>query len=1337
MKSSRFGKCFFAILLLCVFVTVRGWAQTGTTSLRGTVTDKTGASVGTAKVSLDNVGQALHREAQTSATGEYDFVALPPGTYSLTIEKEGFRKYEQRNLQLLVSLPATVNATLEVGATSQTVEVTASAVALNTADASIGNAFGENQVKGLPLEGRNVPDLLTLQAGVAYTGNRSDVNRDVDTRSGAVNGARSDQSNITLDGVDVNDQVKGSAFTSVLPVTLDSVQEFRVTTTNANADQGRSSGAQVSLITKSGTNNFHGSLYEYHRNTATSANDFFVKTAELQSGQANVPPKLIRNIFGGSLGGPILKDRFFFFANYEGSRQREESSIIRIVPSDALRQGLIQYKCATSDPNCATSNSSVGVVNNANPSLGLVATLTPDQIKAMDPLGLGVNPVMLKYFNSFPEPNDFSQGDLLNFVGYRFRGPVPTNNNWYIARADYKITRSGSQTLFWRGALRNDAHSTAPYLPGSPPEHTFADYSKGFSVGYTALLKPTLINNFHWGFTRQSFGNIGNNDSQPFVFFRGLNDDEGANNSELAVTRSSSFQTPVHNFVDDLSWTRGKHTLQFGTNIRFIRNPRQNFLSSFSSASTNSSGLDTAGIVGNPHAALDPGNHSSDGLPAVDPSFRLGYNWPIMAMMGIVSEVDATFNFDKTGAALSQGAALKRRFAADEYEVYLQDSYRIRPNLTISYGLRYSLFSPPWDTTGTEVTPKGFPAGGGNPQTLGQWFQSRASKMLTGGSSVTDPLLTYNLAGPANGKPSYYNWDDKNFGPHLSVAYTPRSRGGLLGALFGNGDKTVIRGGFGIVFDRIGAGLLDTFDRRGSFGLSTGITAPVPCVGPSSLDACTNTPIAPRLTGLNTVPQVDGSGSPYFPATPNGGFPFTYPPAGTGLAIQWGLDDGIKTPYAYTIDFSIGRELPGNVSLEVSYVGRLAHRLLSQQDLAMPLNIVDPKSKVDYFTAARRLSELGFKGTPTSAINASVVGPTAAYWQNMVAPLKAGDQYSLACSGGFTTDVTQAMYDLFACGGGPVFGFGDETTPLAQLDYWGSDFSGTAGILGQSGTYYPSIFGPNAYFNSQFHSLYAWRSVGNANYHAMQISLRKKMTHGVQFDFNYTFSKSIDISSDAERIDAYSGLGGQIINSWSPNALRAVSDYDITHQFNTNWIVELPFGKGRWLGRNAHGFADAVIGGWQLSGLARWTTGFPVTIANGATWPTNWQLGGPATQIGPAHPHTTLRPDGSVNLFPQDLPVTDIGLGPFRHDLPGESGMRNTVRGPGFAGLDAGLSKRWKMPFAESHNLIFRWEVYNVPNLKRFDVQTITTDISSSSFGVYSGMLTNPRVMQFALRYEF
>ena len=304
---------FVALLALCALVCPPiASPQAATTSLRGTVTDSSGAAVAHAKVVLSAPERSFDRSTTTGTAGEYEFQQLPPGTYQLTIEMAGFRTSVSKDVQLLIATPGTANVTLEVGAQSETIEVQAEAALVNTTDASMGNAFGENQIKGLPLEGRNVPDLLTLQAGVTYTGNRSDVDRDVDTRSGAVNGARSDQSNITLDGVDVNDQVNGSAFTSVLPVTLDSVQEFRVTTTNSNADQGRSSGAQVSLVTKSGTNNFHGSAYEYHRNTATSANDYFVKVAELQSGEPNVPPKLIRNIFGGSLGGPLWKDRLFF-----------------------------------------------------------------------------------------------------------------------------------------------------------------------------------------------------------------------------------------------------------------------------------------------------------------------------------------------------------------------------------------------------------------------------------------------------------------------------------------------------------------------------------------------------------------------------------------------------------------------------------------------------------------------------------------------------------------------------------------------------------------------------------------------------------------------------------------------------------------------------------------------------------------------------------------------------------------------------------------------------------------------------------------------------------------
>src|SRR4029077_15622380 len=297
------------------------------TAIHGVVTDKTGAAIAGATVKLSNPAQGFERQTVTTAGGDYEFLVLQPGTYSLYIEAANFRRHEQKNIQLAVNLPATVNATLEVGTTTEGIEVSAQSVAITTPGASLGVAFNENQVKELPLEGRNVPDLLSLQAGVLYTGNRSDINVDVDTRNGAVNGARSDQSNITLDGMPVNDS-GGHAFKSVLPVTLDSVQEFRVTTTNYNADQGGSSGAQVALVTKSGTNQFHGSAYEYHRNTYTSANDYFVKNAQLQAGQPNEAPKLIRNIFGSSFGGPIMKDRFYFFLNYEGTRRAEATSAL-------------------------------------------------------------------------------------------------------------------------------------------------------------------------------------------------------------------------------------------------------------------------------------------------------------------------------------------------------------------------------------------------------------------------------------------------------------------------------------------------------------------------------------------------------------------------------------------------------------------------------------------------------------------------------------------------------------------------------------------------------------------------------------------------------------------------------------------------------------------------------------------------------------------------------------------------------------------------------------------------------------------------------------------------
>jgi len=1297
------------LVLVSLFAGTTTLGQTGTTSLRGTITDKSGATVAGANVRLVNTAQASERQVVSGESGEYEFLALQPGIYTLTVEKEGFRKYQRESLELLVNSPATANVTVEVGSSVQMVEVSAQAQTLNTSDASLGVAFSSRQVKDLPLEAGNVPELLSLQAGVAYTGNRTDINKDTDTRNGAVNGARSDQSNITLDGVDANADTKGYAFTAVLPITQDSVQEFRVTTSNYNADEGRSSGAQVALVTKSGTNAFHGGVFETHRNTATSANDYFIKLAELQSGAPNTPPKLLRNNFGGYLGGPIKKERLFFFVNYEGHRQREAQSVVRIVPSAAMQDGVIQYVCA--DPSQCPDGTVQGLAGSHTIAPGNFG-LSPSNIQGMDPQGIGVSTsVMIPYLQSFApyQANDNSVGDGLNFVGYRFKGPVAINTNWYIARADYKLTSSGNHTLFWRGALRNDTDAGVPYLPGGSPETTQVDYSKGYSVGYTAVLRSNLVNNFRYGYTRQSFGQSGNQ-TQDIIFFRGLNDNSTPNNSSLAYTNNTNFQVPVHNFVDDVSWIKGRHTLQFGVNVNILRNPQSNNFNSFTSASDNPSWLDLASMAntGAP-GHFDPG---FEGFPAVDSGFGNNYDYPMGALIGMVTQVNAQYNFTRSGGTLQDGEPVSRRFAADSYEFYAQDSWKIKPSLTLTLGLRYSLFSPPWETKGLQVTPI---------TSLSDYFNQRGNGMRGGTPASASCCLSFNLGGPANNAPGFYNWDKKDFGPRISLAWSPSGHSGLANSLFGENNQTVIRAGFGIVYDRLGPQLLATFDANGSFGLSTTLT------NTGGIEDPTIAPRATGIAGLSNIPTQDLASPPnvLLAPAPAGTFPQTFPSGLNGdtgsYAVYWGMDNKLKTPYSYAIDFSVGRELGRNFALQVSYVGRLSHRLLSQVDLASPLDLVDPNTKVDYFSAVQALAKL-YRTLPYgSAVTPQMVGSTASYWNNI---LQAAPSYAIPdfCQLPSTTDRLQAAYNLFSCFAN------NETTALQGLDQgWGL-------FDPNSGNSIYAVGGPYSFVDPQFAALYAWRSIGTAAYNGLQINLQKHMSHGVQFDFNYTYSKSFDLSSDASRIDAEGGLGGQVINPWSPKGLRAVSDFDLTHQINANWIVELPFGKGKWIASESHGVAEALIGGWQLSGLARWTSGFPIGVGNGAQWPTNWELSGFATQTGPVSTGLFKSSDGTVSLFAD----SNAALGNFRADLPGEVGNRNVLRGQGFAGLDLGLSKRWKMPWKESNSLQFRWDVFNALNLTRFDVQSLSLSLTNtSSFGNYTGLLTNPRVMQFGLRYEF
>ncbi len=289
-------KPFIRLLIVLSLLGFPALAQIATTSLRGTVIDPAGAVVGGADVSISEAASGFHATRKTAANGEYIFPQIAPGRYSISVSSAGFSS-QVKNAELLVSQPATIDFILSMS-TVQEVEVDASAATLDTTDASLGNALNNATIEASPSEGRNVPDLLSLQPGVVYLGRQ--INQDQDSRSGAVAGARSDQSNVTLDGVDNNDQTKGYAFTGILRSTLDSVEEFRVTTTSSNADTGRSSGAQVNVVTKSGTNSYHGALYEYFRNTYFAANDWFNKQAEVASGEPNKPGTLIRNTYGAA-----------------------------------------------------------------------------------------------------------------------------------------------------------------------------------------------------------------------------------------------------------------------------------------------------------------------------------------------------------------------------------------------------------------------------------------------------------------------------------------------------------------------------------------------------------------------------------------------------------------------------------------------------------------------------------------------------------------------------------------------------------------------------------------------------------------------------------------------------------------------------------------------------------------------------------------------------------------------------------------------------------------------------------------------------------------------------
>ncbi len=469
--------------------TVAGFAQAGASAITGSVVDPQGGAVPGASVKLISTTQANERTTVTDDSGNYSFTSVTPGEYRIEVEASGFSKSSTTDVRALVDKTTTIAVQLQLGDVSAVVEVSAGGIEniVNKQDASLGNNFVSSQISQLPIEGRNVVDLLSLQPGV--------------TRDGAVAGGRQDQANITLDGVDVNDQQTGlnldqtEAFASVLRVTPDSIEEFRVTTTNANASQGRSAGAQVSLITKSGTNKFHGNLFEYHRNTATTANDWF------NNADGVARPKLIRNLFGGSIGGPIVKDRLFFFYNYEGMREAKDVGITNQVPLPSLGQGIIKFYDSSNVLRSLDATTINGLTSGGMPVVN-------------------VNPVALQLFAAaaarYPA-NSNQIGDGLNTGGYRFNAPLPVKQNTHTANFNWAITREQTHALSFRLNYQQDLFGRVSAFPDTPATDRWS-HPSGLAATYTWLINSNLTNRFSYGLTRLAYSNQGDSSENAITF---------------------------------------------------------------------------------------------------------------------------------------------------------------------------------------------------------------------------------------------------------------------------------------------------------------------------------------------------------------------------------------------------------------------------------------------------------------------------------------------------------------------------------------------------------------------------------------------------------------------------------------------------------------------------------------------------------------------------------------------------------------------------------------------------------------------------------------------------
>ncbi len=1366
-------------LFLVAALSITGLAQRGGGRLEGRVTDSSGGVIPGVAVVAMNLETGVARETVSDDSGYYSFPALQPGAYSVTAEIEGFKKTNVLRVKLEIAATVTLNLVLEVGQLTEEVVVSGQGLLIQTTTSDIANTVDETTVKTLPLNGRNALELVQLQAGVAGTqaqaerGSASDQDRNV-AGLGA-NGARAVNNAIYQDGVDITNSEFGASGNANaeqfgigqgtdLSVSVDAIQEFRVISLNPTAEFGKNSGLQIEIITKSGTNDFHGSLYEFHRNDVLNANRFFNNLQGIER------EKLLRNQYGGSVGGPILlpgyngRNKTFFFFNWEGFKERRGESVERTVLTQEARSGVFRYNL--DGPNAPSLVDPV--TGQPLPGTHIASFNAADQDRCCwEGIGADTSGAVARYIGLTPLPNFFgnpgSSRDGLNLASYRFNASNPVDRENWVIKIDHLLNDNNSLNGRYSHGTATNLNNLAPF-PGLPGRNRDEEQN-GISLGWISTLGPTTINDVRVGLSRNtrllsssilSPGEIVLDCDNAFDCLGIENPDQTGEANFVARQTLQISDTFAHKF--------GEHDLKFGYTFRSnplnVQQFNRQINIDFNSEPRNEQGarLDLDLLLDGIASNGIPIN-SNDRIPAAN-----FFNFITGRVGGVLSTVNA-ISTEQWG---NFGSGRIRGFRQREHSWFVQDTWRVRPNLTVNLGLRHEIFLVPFEVNSfyTQPSSRNLLA----TQVIPPGSACNSFGVADELNSCEQPDILFSAVGPKFGTQIYPD-DYNNFAPVVGFSWDP----------FGKG-KTALRASYRISYDKIFTATLNTLDASAP-GLSTDSVINSDALRDAGVTnftapggAFAGQPRGPRLSDLNgtSVGGITLNG-PFnledFLVTPGVNIPdaplgFVSHTRTSGGPSQFTSD--FSTAYAQSWSLSLQHEIFKSTSFEARYIGRKGVK----EYLGLPAN--EFRASAEFTSQVQQLQylltggELGLR--PAVLPNGFQEGsPLLISDLFGTTPNTAGDisQFSPGAFDAYASSQFSLLYPFFLAGRNSfdtsissAILRNDWVSTLANFDnstvFHSNSFLTSAGLNPcppgrdpnrNSFGCLPIIVGiPEDFFRATTQFLNGPRVTGNAassDYHALQLELTRRFSEGLQFQFNYTFSKNLDITSVSQP------TGQDVIFFQCVRCDRSWSDNDLTHDFKVNWVWELPFGRNRRFGSGMNPLLNHVAGGWTVAGFLSISSDFPMNIAvNGRDRTAVASTGGIRPSFAEGVSYQDVKDIGRVQRRGDGVFYLDPSQfeGLLTRTLIGRLGNvpRNLFRGPGFSNVDLLLAKSFDLSrVGEGVALDFRAEFFNLLNHANFANPSLNSDrgpyvdLSNPDAGRIIDTLGNPRLIQFALKLRF